>query len=189
MSKNAKFERNLLKTIEGMAPQSRQIFMTFVFCVQAYGQPSPSRVGAMAPITHMRWVRLNGGHKTPTLQPMRTPPPHGTDTNKVRLQMHYPSQITTRDGGEQNTHRKQKTKKKMTSLGPGSVVKRGGGGGVVGGKKRGQIGKISASEASPAMALSHRQTRQYIFFFCPRQCGAWTQAKNETRAVLPQGFP
>ena len=105
MSKNAKFERNLLKTIEGMAPQSRQIFMTFVFCVQAYGQPSPSRVGAMAPITHMRWVRLNGGHKTPTLQPMRTPPPHGTDTNKVRLQMHYPSQITTRDGGEQNTHR------------------------------------------------------------------------------------
>ena len=40
----------------------------------------------------------------------------------------------------------------MTSLGPGSVVKRGGGGGV-GGKKRGQIGKISASEASPAMAL------------------------------------
>ena len=76
----------------------------------------------------------------------------------------------------------------MTSLGPGSVVKRGGGG-VVGGKKRGQIGKISASEASPAMALSHRQTRQYIFFFCPRQCGAWTQAKSETRAVLPQGFP
>ena len=55
----------------------------------------------------------------------------------------------------------------MTSLGPGSVVKRGGGGGgeVVGAKKRGQIGKISASEASPAMALSHPQTRQYIYFF------------------------
>ena len=138
----------------------------------------------MAPIPHMRWVQLNGGHKTPTLQPMRTPPPRGTDTNNVRLQMHCPSQITTRDGGEHNTHRKQKTKKKMTSLGPGSVVKVGAGGG----KKRGQIGKISASEASPAMALSHPQTRRYIFF-CPLQRGAWTQAKNETRAVLPQGFP
>ena len=66
MSKNAKFERNLLKTIEGMAPQSRQIFMTFVFCVQANGQPLP-RLGW---VPHMRWVRLNGGHKTPTLQPM-----------------------------------------------------------------------------------------------------------------------
>ena len=48
MSKNAKFERNLLKTNEGMAPQSRQIFMTFVFCVQANGQlaPPPASVGA-----------------------------------------------------------------------------------------------------------------------------------------------
>ena len=66
MSKNVKFERNLLKTNEGMAPQSRQIFMTFVFCVQANGQPLP-RLGW---VPHMRWVRLNGGHKTPTLQPM-----------------------------------------------------------------------------------------------------------------------
>ena len=41
MSKNAKFERNLLKPNEGIAPQSRQIFMTFVFCVQGNGQPSP----------------------------------------------------------------------------------------------------------------------------------------------------
>ena len=29
MSKNVKFERNLLKTNEVMAPQSRQIFMKF----------------------------------------------------------------------------------------------------------------------------------------------------------------
>ena len=79
----------------------------------------------------------------------------------------------------------------MTSLGPVSVVKRGGGGGgaVVGGKKRGQMGKISASEASPAMALLPSPNSPIYFFFCPRQCGAWTQAKNETRAVLPQGFP
>ena len=79
----------------------------------------------------------------------------------------------------------------MTSLGPGSVVKgRGGGGVVVGGKKRGQIGKISASEASPAMALLPSPNSHFFFFkICPRQCGAWTQAKNETRAVLPQGFP
>ena len=130
------------------------------FVFKQTGSPPPSRVGAMAPIPHMRWVQLNGGHKTPTLQPMRTPPPRGTDTNNVRLQMHCPSQITTRDGGEHNTHRKQKTKKKMTSLGPGSVVKVGAGGG----KKRGQIGKISASEASPAMALSHPQTRRFFFF-------------------------
>ena len=60
------FERNLLKTNERMAPLRRQIFMTFVFCVQANGQPLP-RLGW---VPHMWWVRLNGGPKTPTLQPM-----------------------------------------------------------------------------------------------------------------------
>ena len=41
MSKNAKFERNLLKTNEGMALQSRQIFMMFVFVFKQTGNPSP----------------------------------------------------------------------------------------------------------------------------------------------------
>ena len=41
MSKNAKFERNLLETNEGMALQSRQIFMTFVFVFKQTGNPSP----------------------------------------------------------------------------------------------------------------------------------------------------
>ena len=68
ISKNAKFERDLLKTNKRMAPQSRQIFMTFAFCVQANGQPLP-RLG-WVPHVHMRWVRLNGGHKTPILRPM-----------------------------------------------------------------------------------------------------------------------
>ena len=40
MSKNVKFERNLLKTNEGMAPQSRQIFMKF-FVFKQTGSPSP----------------------------------------------------------------------------------------------------------------------------------------------------
>ena len=41
MNKNAKFERNLLKTNERMALQSRQIFMTFVFVFKQTGNPSP----------------------------------------------------------------------------------------------------------------------------------------------------
>ena len=47
MSKNAKFERNLLKTNEGMAPQSRQIFHDVCFlCSSKRAAPPPASVGA-----------------------------------------------------------------------------------------------------------------------------------------------
>ena len=90
------------------------------------------------------------------------------------------TQITTRGDGEKNTHRKQKTEKKLSSLGPGSV-----GGGK--GKKRGQIGKISASEASPAIALLPSPNSPIFFFFAHANAEPGHRLKNETsRSPTPK---
>lgn len=69
---------------------------------------------------------------------------------------------------------------------PGSAV---GGGGRKEGKKRGQIGKISASEASPLFPPRlPRGSLRSTHFFSPTpilsffsQRGAWSQAKNQNR--------
>lgn len=103
MSKNVKFERNLLKTNEGMAPQSRQIFMTFVFCVQANGQPLPL----------LGWVP----HEVGTLKRRPQNANFAADVNPTPTRngckYYGTTQITTRGDGEKNTHRKQKTEKKI----------------------------------------------------------------------------
>ena len=71
------------------------------------------------------------------------------------------------------------------SLGPGSAVGEKG-------KKRGQIGQISASEASPAVAWGDYLSEPFFFFFAYAaffsffpQCGVWSLA---TRAVVNNPF-
>ena len=161
MSKNVKFERNLLKTNEGMAPQSRQIFMTFVFCVQANGQPLPL----------LGWVP----HEVGTLKRRPQNANFAADVNPTPTRngckYYGTTQITTRRDGEKNTHRKQKTEKKIEQ--PGTRLRSWGKRQKTGSNRK-NIGKRSEPSNSPFTLPKLAD----FFFLCPRQCGTWTQAKK-----------
>ena len=85
------------------------------------------------------------------------------------------TQITTREGGEQNSHRKQKTKKKkLSSLGPGSVV-----GGAEKAKNGVKSEKYRRAKRAQQWPFYPPQTRRF-FFFAHANAEPGPRLKNET---------